>query len=931
VAAVAAGSYPAGHTPLNGQGVFERSLQAHTLTATAPTETEPRAWFIQEQGTFAPTKRWNYAVAEIVIEGPETVSLPASYDSFGAYRLHNLQARQCVVTVGAVTVTLQPFECRTLKRDKTTRAMGLCALRYFWDYAAHDFRMFWFHGSLQGTLYGGQHSRTDVAVNKAISMQANNLTSAALLYDWISHLTNTGLRAYMVRDPHELCDIYTLIPAYAALYGDPSNPETLLGDLIHHKGTVRIVRMHKTLKEPTNAAVPLTTYDSVEFRGYATIVADFAAKLLTVTEDGDGNLQIVNADPDNHVDLIGVGTNLLKHTEDTGGGGWSHWQLPTAISLEAGYENAQTPYKIEHQIMEGGGPGQDVDGANFPEAGAIHGYRISRKDTTTPQPYPFKNYEQREDLTLATADLPAHQVGFTETYVSLTPRSVSGIHKLKVADLLTLAYNGDGTLPSQDGFPATYVDKQLRLTPEGLVMTTERLSVRLEGLTSAPFTNFAGRGYVYDTTIGQFTLKHAVRLRRHGFGWSQHGKSWAAFWPPHDGRGVSNRYVGETEAASGADFDIPFESIDETAVKAISLVPYQRLGAEQAGYLLTLGQAPNTFANTYCNPDGLVAFTRKGTDAAWYFENRHKLTSRDGLTASLNGSANRYVLAMPMAAEHFNGFAQAVNQLKTGKALSQNVYRERFGAKLMSFDSDEFTGIPITGGIGHPSGPGFPIASAIRGSGRGQVAEFGSNTARTVPMPMNLWCLLTSPAGDTSGDALYWQAFLASKGLTYKTGSDMPATAVQRTFQAKQTGGLRITGQLGISNVSAEGCATFRGGTTSAWQVVTAAWDIFGTVTGTQTAAFLPDTDLGAVGDVAGEVTAGANLGNYAGVRWYSIEQAQALFAALHLPFTFAQPVVPLRIAEMEWQPVVEVLETGTLAREFEKSVKAPRFADRRS
>jgi phenylacetate-CoA ligase len=34
--------------------------------------------------------------------------------------------------------------------------------------------------------------------------------------------------------------------------------------------------------------------------------------------------------------------------------------------------------------------------------------------------------------------------------------------------------------------------------------------------------------------------------------------------------------------------------------------------------------------------------------------------------------------------------------------------------------------------------------------------------------------------------------------------------------------------------------------------------------------------------------------------------------------------------ARFELTPAVEVLETGTLARELEKSVKAPRFVDRR-
>jgi hypothetical protein len=628
--------------------------------------------------------------------------------------------------VGAVSVTLQPFECRTLKRNTTTRLFSLCAMRYFWDYEGHDPRIFWFHGSLPTYAYGGQSTRTDSAVTQSVSMQASNLTNAALLYDWISHLTSRNLKAYMVRDPHELCDIYALVAPYRSLYGNPNDPETLLGDLIHHKGTIQIVRMHKTLKDPNNPAIPLTTIDSVEFRGYATIVQDFAAKLLTVTEAGDGNLQIVNADPDNHVDLIGIGTNLLKHTEDTGGGGWSHWQLPTAISLEAGYENAQTPYKLEHQIMERygtAGYGQDVDGATFPEAGAQHGYRLSRKNATTPQPYPFKAYEQQDpSLAIVSSNLPAHQVEFQETYTTLVPRTVAGIHKLKVADLLTLAYNGDGGQPSQDDAYSTYVDKRLWLTPEGLVMTfTERLAVRLEALEEVTIRNWANRGYTYDTSISQFTMKHAVRLRRHGFGWSQHGKSWSAFFPPYDGRFISNSYLNEIESANGADFELPYESPKETTVKAISLVPYQRLNAAQGAYFLTLGQAPNTFANTYCNMDGLVAFSRNGGSASWYAQNRHRLTSRDGQTASLTGSADRFILAMPMAAEHFNGFAQAVNQLKTGKALSFNVYRERYGAMLMTFDSPDLTdgtGTPQWIKYPNPDTAGYPVPSGLFGSSR---------------------------------------------------------------------------------------------------------------------------------------------------------------------------------------------------------------------
>ena len=47
-------------------------------------------------------------------------------------------------------------------------------------------------------------------------------------------------------------------------------------------------------------------------------------------------------------------------------------------------------------------------------------------------------------------------------------------------------------------------------------------------------------------------------------------------------------------------------------------------------------------------------------------------------------------------------------------------------------------------------------------------------------------------------------------------------------------------------------------------------------------------------------------------------------------PAAVARALVGAVKAKFEITPEVEVLETGTLAREFEKSVKAPRFVDRR-
>ena len=107
-------------------------------------------------------------------------------------------------------------------------------------------------------------------------MQGNNLSNPAVIYDWIAWLSQTKdfQRAGHYRDPHELCDTTS---RYVDKFGDPRVGTTPLADLLYHKGTILVAKIHKTLKDTLSPGTPLTEFVSVQFRSWATLNADFAA------------------------------------------------------------------------------------------------------------------------------------------------------------------------------------------------------------------------------------------------------------------------------------------------------------------------------------------------------------------------------------------------------------------------------------------------------------------------------------------------------------------------------------------------------------------------------------------------------------------------------------------------------------------------------
>ena len=234
-------------------GLFEWSLAAHSVMYQGRNDKKPVRYYLQD-GTTMPEKHFKFALAEIIIEGVPAVTMEKSWDKYACFRIHNLNATPATVTFadGNYVVKLTPFQCVTVRRDWTADAGGghyqnyRLGYNYFFKFEGGDPRCYWFFPtSGAGIGYGGK---------AANSMQANNLVNPAILYDWLLNFQRTadGATTFAAwnEDASVQCDIYPLLKK---IFGDPSNPATPVGDLIHHKGDLVILRRPKKIYRLANS------------------------------------------------------------------------------------------------------------------------------------------------------------------------------------------------------------------------------------------------------------------------------------------------------------------------------------------------------------------------------------------------------------------------------------------------------------------------------------------------------------------------------------------------------------------------------------------------------------------------------------------------------------------------------------------------------
>jgi hypothetical protein len=568
----------AGLTPYANVGVLDYSLQAHTLPHQAAGDPAPVPYFIYEPYRRSWERKYHYALAEIILEGVTALTFPAEWDKYNCFRVHNLNMTPATVSfAGGFTLELGPLECWTVRRDNVTtnyRKGG----HYFFEFEPGDPRFCWYlpvrdMGGNESNLFTGSGGAG--GESPSATMVANNLTNPMGLLDWVQYFERTlGSQATGTQyagwrlDPATQC----AVEWSASRFGDPNNPATLLGDLMHHQGDIKILRTHKT--QVDEAGQPVRTEEVLRFNGYGSIVPDFAAKLITVTQNGSGRLVISANDPDYYLSLVPISTNLFKQGE----------VQAATIHLSRATPFGATPYTLEAAVFEhtvGGALGQSapyllrrpviveelnqqVYGDYFP-GGAVVDNPVT---TTVTGPPVLLLYDGSRTTGLV----------------------VNSLHLVTVAELLTLDYWGDASVPGQNTTYRTYTNRKLQLTPEGLVLTFTQNETQV--------TRAIGGAVDYGQwATGQLAnAPKAIQFRGHGWGYVSptEGSQAAPFLASRVGRyEITAPWIHDLFGPEGKDFELnPALTGSETETQILTRLAtssYQRPSSAHRFFIRPVG------------------------------------------------------------------------------------------------------------------------------------------------------------------------------------------------------------------------------------------------------------------------------------------------------------------------------------------------------
>lgn len=799
-------------------GFFEHSLEIWSVDYQGTSDAEPVPYYFREpmQGAYTqppPEKFLRYGLAEIIIEsdvfdgtGQAALSFAEAdwwlegdtqIGKYGCYRIHNLQAQECDVVfrndpelAADLTVTLAAYECRTVRRNErgVYEATGW---HYFFPYRAagggrwpgNDPRFFCF---LPTKTNDGNTNITDTHVSAdqpraTNSLAANNLTNAALLVDWILHFddnpdgtgVNSSRRGYwapaLARDldaegaEPDLWPFYQKVipdPANPGerldLFGDPTNPATLLGDLIHHKGKIVIIRKSKTITDPLTGQ-PQLTRDEVFFRGWATIVEDFAAKLLTVetrtgvdqpfSSIGGTNVALVvdSADPDNDVELIPIGTNLFHNCYDgagnlQGGSLAAPLCVPTLVELPAFINPSVWQYSDNATR-----PAARITGLGFMNDNAAN---VVQRPVLMGYPNQERDYQTMDgagDLTTQTETAGDPSTGildFGPESRSTTWYTLDGlhnIHQVTVADLLTLTPWGEAAHhPDQSNEYVTYDQAELKLTWQGWMIKFRQT-----------FHGLGVQGNESDQNGGAYTRPYR-RLYFRDLGWPQligadpslistnTGSSRLLWFSPRKGRYVTTVDCGYEEAGvSGADFTVGPLGVAETEIRQL-YGPMQLPGDGFQGDLWL--KNPNS---RFWRPrfvDNFLLFLEQGQTDVGYWAIRGYLKDGPKDTADDPATTSERLPYLPLLAESYNALAALVNSCTRALPLNALSLWWKFQ------DPDE--------------APGTMKAYYLPGPGD------GANVGTNYPVPLEEYCEV---GADTDFEELCGHV-----GLSVRDDSDLP-------------------------------------------------------------------------------------------------------------------------------------------------------------
>jgi len=769
-------------------GFLENSMQCHYLLHQGASDASPVPYYLQEAGAKMPEKRYDWAVAELVLEGQTAVTIPAAWDKYNFFRIHNLNPVAATLTFqmdatahpATFVVTLPAFGCQTVRRSSVSSGYTLDG-HYFWYARPGDPRFFWF----QPCGYGAPNQTANRFTwswdgRVADTMVQNNLTNPVGLLDWIEYFTrdvddfpgqnNYGMapgtiHAGFIRDLTVWQSEYA---HYSNLYGDPGNPATCLGDLLHHKGTLYAIQSSKTQTDAISGK-PFLKIIKGTFNGYATFVADLAALGVTASVNASGDYQLQNANPSQYdVTLVPTGTNFLKQGE----------QLPDHVVL-----SGATVYTIENAVFE-----QDPNNSESALTATPNQVVFPAVVTTATN---TRQYYRWQDYTVDWTPAPAVSTATGPNLATLstpgrsTATALHGIHQVTVADLLSLKFWGDPAHTPPGSANLAIISPQVRLTPQGVVLTWgTQYSGAIPAAPAAPFPDFA---------LGNLTMVRNQRVifRHHGWGYvsDAFGSESAGYFSCrqplyYDGGNNFKNDLFNTQAPGG-DFTFGPTNCTQAQVKVQQRVSRQQGSVFNWGggrfwqckstgnylpqYLAALALPSWNAVSKTVNEDGsmTVVTDTAGTltlPAGWTDPRINTQWYNGGLTvtASVTSFPTRCFALLP---EMYNLIAQGINQITAAVPINYKALRFIFNGVTFGFDPQSGLGP----GAGYIGGNTFPYFQG--------------------PVPMNCWG--TFDAGST------FEQFCNAQGVPVRTAADLPqqdiVSAGYKTSQAVMVDTLNIT------------------------------------------------------------------------------------------------------------------------------------------
>jgi len=199
----------------NGIGSLDGSMEAHTRLITPAGGSTPLLYFLKESSLPNPERIHDFAVAELIFEGQTDVTLnEGTVPKYRCQRLRNFNPVPLTVRANGYTVTVPSRSCVTVRRDwdaATRRMKNPRFGKHFWRWETPgDPFMFANYANSRPGGFGDPIAIATTANTPASAIQANNITNAALLHDFILQLSQDGNFCQFINDPTELCDLTAL-------------------------------------------------------------------------------------------------------------------------------------------------------------------------------------------------------------------------------------------------------------------------------------------------------------------------------------------------------------------------------------------------------------------------------------------------------------------------------------------------------------------------------------------------------------------------------------------------------------------------------------------------------------------------------------------------------------------------------------------------